>query len=412
MERFGLDDVQAQAILDMRLKALQGLDREKLQNEFNELQQRIAYYQELLADPVKLRGVLRQELLEIRDKFGDERKTRIEEIEDEIDIEDLIEEETCAFTLSKQGYIKRMPVDMYRTQSRGGRGVSAQNLKEEDYVKSLNIASTHDHMLFFTDSGRVHHRKGYQIPEAGRTARGTAIVNVLPLEPGENVTAMVITREFDENEYLMMVTRKGTVKRIPFVALKTNRKTGIRAITLEEDDHLINVIRTTGEDQIILATAEGMAICFSETDVRPMGRDATGVRGILLSGEDYVVGAEKAEEGKTLLTITENGYGKRTELTEYLRTGHNGEKLPQGRGGKGLKNYNITAKTGKVAGCRVVAENDDLMVIENGGVIIRTPVANINVYKRDVQGVIVMRIEEGNKVVSIERVENIPEEEV
>ena len=412
MERFGLDDVQAQAILDMRLKALQGLDREKLQNEFNELQQRIAYYQELLADPVKLRGVLRQELLEIRDKFGDERKTRIEEIEDEIDIEDLIEEETCAFTLSKQGYIKRMPVDMYRTQSRGGRGVSAQNLKEEDYVKSLNIASTHDHMLFFTDSGRVHHRKGYQIPEAGRTARGTAIVNVLPLEPGENVTAMVITREFDENEYLMMVTRKGTVKRIPFVALKTNRKTGIRAITLEEDDHLINVIRTTGEDQIILATAEGMAICFSETDVRPMGRDATGVRGILLSGEDYVVGAEKAEEGKTLLTITENGYGKRTELTEYLRTGHNREKLPQGRGGKGLKNYNITAKTGKVAGCRVVAENDDLMVIENGGVIIRTPVANINVYKRDVQGVIVMRIEEGNKVVSIERVENIPEEEV
>ena len=412
MERFGLDDVQAQAILDMRLKALQGLDREKLQNEFNELQQRIAYYQELLADPVKLRGVLRQELLEIRDKFGDERKTRIEEIEDEIDIEDLIEEETCAFTLSKQGYIKRMPVDMYRTQSRGGRGVSAQNLKEEDYVKSLNIASTHDHMLFFTDSGRVHHRKGYQIPEAGRTARGTAIVNVLPLEPGENVTAMVITREFDENEYLMMVTRKGTVKRIPFVALKTNRKTGIRAITLEEGDHLINVIRTTGEDQIILATAEGMAICFSETDVRPMGRDATGVRGILLSGEDYVVGAEKAEEGKTLLTITENGYGKRTELTEYLRTGHNGEKLPQGRGGKGLKNYNITAKTGKVAGCRVVAENDDLMVIENGGVIIRTPVANINVYKRDVQGVIVMRIEEGNKVVSIERVENIPEEEV
>ena len=412
MERFGLDDVQAQAILDMRLKALQGLDREKLQNEFNELQQRIAYYQELLADPVKLRGVLRQELLEIRDKFGDERKTRIEEIEDEIDIEDLIEEETCAFTLSKQGYIKRMPVDMYRTQSRGGRGVSAQNLKEEDYVKSLNIASTHDHMLFFTDSGRVHHRKGYQIPEAGRTARGTAIVNVLPLEPGENVTAMVITREFDENEYLMMVTRKGTVKRIPFVALKTNRKTGIRAITLEEDDHLINVIRTTGEDQIILATAEGMAICFSETDVRPMGRDATGVRGILLSGEDYVVGAEKAEEGKTLLTITENGYGKRTELTEYLRTGHNGEKLPQGRGGKGLKNYNITAKTGKVAGCRVVAENDDLMVIENGRVIIRTPVANINVYKRDVQGVIVMRIEEGNKVVSIERVENIPEEEV
>ena len=411
MERFGLDDVQAQAILDMRLKALQGLDREKLENEFKELQAKIAYYEELLADPVKLRGVLREELIEIRDKFGDKRKTEIQEIEDEIDIEDLIEEETCAFTLSNQGYIKRMPVDTYRTQSRGGRGVSAQNLKEEDYVKSLNIASTHDHMLFFTDKGKVHHRKGYQIPEAGRTARGTAIVNVLPLEPGESVTAMVITREFNENEYLMMVTSQGTVKRIPFIALKTNRKTGIRAITLEEGDHLINVIRTEGNDNVILATAEGMAICFNENDVRPMGRDAAGVRGILLSNTDYVVGAEKAEEGKTLLTITENGFGKRTELIEYLRTGPNGEKIPQGRGGKGLKNYNITTKTGLVAGCRMVAENDDIMVIENGGVIIRTPVSNINVYKRDVQGVIVMRIEEGNKVVSIERVENLETEE-
>jgi len=405
MDRFSLDDVQAQAILDMRLKALQGLDREKLQNEFNELQARINYYEELLADPVKLRAVLREELIEIRDKFGDKRKTEIQDIEDEIDIEDLIEEETCAFTLSNQGYIKRMPVDTYRTQSRGGRGVSAQNLKEEDYVKSLNIASTHDHMLFFTDKGRVHHRKGYQIPEAGRTARGTAIVNVLPLDPGESVTAMVITREFDENEFLMMVTSQGTVKRIPFIALSTRRKGGIRAITLNEDDHLINVIRTSGNDNIILATAEGMAICFNENDVRPMGRDAAGVRGIALSETDFVVGAEKAEEGKTLLTITENGYGKRTELQEYLRTGPDGEKIPQGRGGKGLKNYNITPKTGNVAGCRVVGENDDIMVIENGGVIIRTPVSNINVYKRDVQGVIVMRIEEGNKVVSIERVE-------
>ena len=406
MDRFGLDDVQAQAILDMRLKALQGLDREKLQNEYDELMERIRYYMELLSDPAKMRAVLREELIEIRDKFGDERKTEIQEIEDEIDIEDLIEEETCAFTLSNEGYIKRMPVDTYRTQSRGGRGVSAQNLKEEDYVKSLNIASTHDHMLFFTDKGKVHHRKGYQIPEAGRTARGTAIINVLPLEPGENVTAMVITREFNEEEYLMMCTRKGTVKRIPFIALKTNRKSGIRAITLDEDDQLINVIRTEGNDNVILATAQGMAICFNENDVRPMGRDAAGVRGIMLTGDDYVVGAEKAEEGKTLLTITENGYGKRTELSEYLRTGPDGEKIPQGRGGKGLKNYNITAKTGNVAGCRVVAETDDVMVIENGGVIIRTPVNSINVYKRDVQGVIVMRIEEGNKVVSIERVEN------
>ena len=410
-ERFGLSDVQAQAILDMRLKALQGLDREKLQNEYNELQERISYYLELLGDPVKLRGVLRDELLEIRDKFGDERKTEIQDIEDEIDIEDLIEEEQCVFTISNQGYVKRMPVDTYRTQSRGGRGVNAQNLKEEDYVKSLNAASTHDHMLFFTDRGRVHHRKGYQIPEAGRTARGTAMINILPLEQDETVTAMVVTREFCEHEYLVMVTRKGTVKRIPFIALNTRRKTGIRAITLDEGDQLINVIRTNGNDNIILATADGMAICFNETDVRPMGRDAAGVRGIMLTGDDYVIGAEKAEEGKTLLTVTENGFGKRTELPEYLRTGPEGEKIPQSRGGKGLKNYNITPKTGRVAGCRVVGESDDVMLIENGGVIIRVPASSINVYKRDVQGVIIMRIEEGNKLVSLERVEAIAEEE-
>ena len=410
MDRFGLDDIQAQAILDMRLKALQGLDREKLKNEYDELMERIHYYLELLADPDKMKAVLREELMEIRDKFGDERKTEIQEIEDEIDIEDLIEEETCAFTLSHQGYIKRMPVDTYRTQSRGGRGVNAQNLKEEDYVKSLNIASTHDHILFFTDRGRLHSRKGYQIPEAGRTARGTAIVNVLPLEPGESVTAMVITREFDDNEYLMMVTRKGTVKRISMETLKTNRKGGIRCITLEEGDQLVNVLRTNGDDNILLATANGMAICFSETDVRPMGRDAAGVRGILLTGDDFVVGAEKAEEGKTLLTVTVNGFGKRTELSEYLRTGPNGEKIAQGRGGKGLKNYNITPKTGNVAGCRVVGENDDVMLIENGGVIIRIPASSINIYKRDVQGVIVMRIEEGNQVVSLERVESMEEE--
>ena len=407
MERFGLDDIQAQAILDMRLKALQGLDREKLQAEFDELMQRIGYYEELLADPVKLRGVLRQELTEIRDKFGDKRRTEIQEIEDEIDIEDLIEEEDCAFTLSNHGYIKRMPVDTYRTQARGGRGVNAQNLKEEDYVKSLNIASTHDHMLFFTDKGKVHHRKGYQIPESGRTARGTAIVNVLPLEPGENVTAMVITREFIDEEYLVMVTRKGTIKRIPFVALKTNRKTGIRAITLDEGDSLVNVIRTDGNDNIIIATRDGMAICFNENDARPMGRDAAGVRGIQLTGEDYVIGAEKAEEGKTLLTVTANGFGKRTEMEEYLRTGPGGEKIAQQRGGKGLKNYNITAKTGPIAGCCVVGENDDVMLIENGGVIIRVPAATINVYKRDVQGVIVMRVEEGNQIVSIQGVKNM-----
>ena len=410
MERFQLDDVQAQAICDMRLIALQGLNREKLEAEYKDLEQKIAYYQELLADEAKLRAVLRQELVEIRDKFGDERRTVIQDIEDEIDIEDLIDVETCAFTLSNDGYIKRMPVDTYRTQSRGGRGVNAQNLKEEDYVKSLNIASTHDHILFFTDTGRVHHRKGYQIPEAGRTARGTAIVNVLPLDAGETVTAMVMTREFNEDEYLLMATRKGVVKRLPFVALKTNRKAGIKALTLDEDDHLVNVLRTNGSDNVILATAQGMAICFNETDVRCMGREAAGVRGITLNEGDYVVGAEKVEEGKTLLTITENGYGKRTELQEYLRTGPEGEKIPQSRGGKGLKNYNITSKTGNIAGCRVVGEDDDVMLIENGGVIIRVPASSINVYKRDVQGVIVMRVEEGNKVVSLERVERDEEE--
>ena len=410
MERFNLDDVQAQAICDMRLIALQGLNREKLEAEYKELEEKIAYYQELLSDETKLRGVLREELVQIRDKFGDDRKTVIQDIEDEIDIEDLIEEETCAFTLSNHGYIKRMPVDTYRTQSRGGRGVNAQNLKEEDYVKSLNIASTHDYILFFTDMGKVHLRKGYQIPEAGRTARGTAIVNVLPLDAGENVTAMVVTREFNDNEFLLMATQKGVVKRLPFITLKTNRKGGIRALTLDEDDHLINVLRTNGSDNIILATAQGMAICFNESDVRCMGRDAAGVRGISLNEGDFVVGAEKVEDGKTLLTVTENGYGKRTELAEYLRTGPDGEKVPQSRGGKGLKNYNITSKTGNIAGCRVVGDKDDVMLIENGGVIIRIPASSINVYKRDTQGVIAMRIDEGNKVVSIERVEQEEEE--
>ena len=411
MSRFGLSEVQAQAILEMRLKALQGLDREKLEAEHKELLEKIAYFERVLQDPELVKSILKEELTAIRDKYGDERRTEIQDVEDEIDIEDLIEEETCVFTLSKQGYIKRMPTDTYRTQSRGGRGVNAQNLKDEDYVKSLNIASTHDHILFFTDLGRVHHRKGYQIPESGRTARGTAIVNVLPLEQGESVTAMVVTREFHEDEFLMMVTRQGTVKRIPFIALKTNRKGGIRALTLDEGDSLVNVIRTNGNDNIILATRNGMAICFNENDVRPMGRDAMGVKGITLTGDDEVIGAQKAEEGKTLLTVTVNGYGKRTELSEYLRTGPDGEKVAQNRGGKGLKNYNITPKTGPIAGCCLVSENDDVMLIESGGVIIRIPANTINVYKRDVQGVIVMRIEEGNQVVSVEGVAQDEQEE-
>ncbi|MBQ1281159.1 MAG: DNA gyrase subunit A, partial [Oscillospiraceae bacterium] len=405
MARFALDEVQAQAILDMRLKALQKLDHEKLQAEFDELQEKIAYYNRVIGDPALVRSILREELTAIRDKYGDERKTEIQDIEEEIEDEDLIEEEACCYTLSEQGYVKRMPVDTYRTQKRGGRGVTGQNLKEEDYVRNIFIASTHDMILFFTNQGRVHNRKGYRIPEAQRTARGTAIVNVLPLQPDERVTAMVLLREFSEDEYLIMATRNGTVKRLALKALDTNRRTGIRALTLEEGDELISVFRTGGEDKVIIASHDGMAICFDERDVRPMGRDAAGVRGIKLAEGDYVVGAELYEEGKELLTVTEYGFGKRTELTEYLRLAEDGTRQPQGRGGKGLKNYNITAKTGKVAGVRVVTEEDDIMLIESGGVIIRMAASDINLYKRDVQGVIVMRVEEGNRVIGVERID-------
>ncbi len=394
MERFGLDDVQAQAICDMRLIALQGLNREKLETEFKELQEKITYFKDLLADPEKIKAVLKEELTEIRDRYGDDRVTEIQEVLDEIDIEDLIEEEDCCYTLSNQGYIKRMPTATYRTQRRGGRGVAAQNLKEEDYVKSLFVASTHDMLMFFSNTGRVHRRKGYLIPEAGRTARGTAIVNVLPLDPEEKITAMLLTREMEEDAYLVMVTRNGTVKRLEMKTLDTNRKGGIRALTLEDGDELITVLKTNGRDKIVLATEQGMAICFEEGDVRPMGRDAGGVRGIRLEGGDRVVGACVAEEGKELLTVTKNGYGKRTMLEEYH---------PQNRGGKGMKNYNLTAKTGLVAGVAVVDDMDDVMLIENGGIIIRMAASDINTYGRGTQGVILMRVEEGNEVISIQR---------
>ena len=408
MQRFGLDDIQAQAILDMRLKALQGLDREKLQNEYRELEERIAYYQRVLGDMGLVKSILKEELTAIRDKYGDERRTEIQDVEDEIDIEDLIEEEDCCYTLSNAGYIKRMPVDTYRVQRRGGRGVSGQSLKEEDYVKNLFIASTHDYVLFFTNRGRVHRRKGYLIPEAGRTARGTNIVNILPLEPEERVTAMLLTRDFPDNEYLAMVTRGGTVKRLQLSAVYTARKAGIRVLSLDEGDELIGVMRTTGRDNLLIATRNGMAICFAETDVRPMGRDAAGVRGIRLGEGDSVIGAAVAQEGKTLLTVTENGYGKRTPVESYLR----GEEL-QSRGGKGMRNYRLTDKTGPVAGAAVVSDTDDIMLIESGGVILRTPVQNINIYGRDTQGVILMRVEAGNRLIAVQRVEAElePEEE-
>ena len=406
MQRFGLDDVQAQAILDMRLKALQGLDREKLQNEYKELEERIAYFQRVLGDMNLVKGILKDELTEIRDKYGDDRRTEIQDVEDEIDIEDLIEEEDCCYTLSNAGYIKRMPVDTYRTQRRGGRGVSGQSLKEEDYVKNLFIASTHDYVLFFTNRGRVHRKKGYLIPEAGRTARGTNIVNILPLEPDERVTAMLLTRDFPDNEYLAMVTRNGTVKRLQLSAVYTARKAGIRVLSLDEGDELIGVMRTSGSDNLLIATRNGMAICFAETDVRPMGRDAAGVRGIRLGAEDCVIGAAVAEPGKTLLTVTENGYGKRTPVESYLR----GDEV-QGRGGKGMRNYRLTDKTGPVAGAVVVSDTDDIMLIESGGVILRTPAGSINIYGRDTQGVILMRVEAGSRLIAVQRVEGDLEEE-
>ena len=409
MERFNLSEIQAQVVLDMQLKRLQGLEREKLEAEYQELEKRIAYFQELLSNETMLKGVLKDELIAIRDKYGDDRRTEIQDVEDEIDIEDLIEEEQCVFTLSHAGYIKRVPASTYRAQRRGGRGVTGQSLREEDFVESVFSASTHDYLLFFTNAGRVHRRKGYQIPEAGRTARGTNIINILPLEQGEKVTAGITVHDLEEDN-LMFVTRQGTVKRLELSCLNTARKAGIRALTLGEGDELIAVLKTTGNDNILLATAHGMAICFNENDVRVMGRDAAGVRGIALDEGDYVVGAGLAIEGKQLLTVTENGYGKRTEIEEYLRLGEDGQRSPQQRGGKGLKNYNLTAKTGLVAGVAIVSDGEDVMLVENSGVLIRMPADSINIYKRGTQGVILMRVEEGNRVISLERVDREEEE--
>ena len=407
MARFSLSDPQARAILELQLRRLQGLEREKLEAEYEDLMVKIAHYEDILANESVLIQVLREELQEIADKYGDDRLTEIETVDDEIDIEDLIEEEDCCFTLSEAGYIKRMPASTYRAQRRGGRGVNGQNLKDEDYVKTLLVASSHDYLLFFTNKGRVHRRKGYQIAEAGRTARGTAIVNILPLEPDERVSAMLTTREFTE-DYLMMVTRNGTVKRLSLPSLFTARKAGIRAITLDEGDELISVFKTNSDSNVILATRMGQAICFAAEDVRPMGRDAAGVRGIRLAEGDSVVGAALYEEGKCLLTVTERGYGKRTPVEEYLRGGEEGG--PQSRGGKGMRNYNITDKTGLIAGIRVVGDDDDVMLIESGGVMIRMPASDISVYSRSTQGVRVMKLEEGSTVIDVERMDKDEDE--
>ena len=394
MERFGLDDIQAQAILDMRLKALQGLDREKLENEYRELEEKIAYFNRILSDDSLVRQILKEELQAISDKYGDDRMTEIQDVENEIDIEDLIEEEECVFTLTQAGYIKRTPVSEYTAQSKGGMGKKGITTRDEDYVVDVFTASTHDYILFFTDTGKVYRKKGYQIPESGKAAKGTNIVNILQVEQGERVQTMIHTRSIEDNgRFLFMVTQNGTVKRLPANTLKNLRNNGIRALRMDEGDRLITVRETDGKQKILIATHDGMACCFDENDVRPMGRDAVGVRGIRLREGDYVVGAARATEGKCVLSITEKGYGKRTPVEEYRITN---------RGGIGIKNYMVTEKTGPVVGIKVVDGSEDLLLVTQAGILIRTAVENIRTAGRATQGVIVMRFkEEGDQVISL-----------
>ena len=410
MSRFGLDDVQAQAILDMRLKALQGLDREKLQTEYKELEEKIAYFLRILSDEGLVKSILKEELTAIGDKFGDDRKTEIQNVEDELDIEDLIEEEQCVFTLTENGYIKRTPVSEYAAQSKGGMGKKGITTREEDTVVDVFTASTHDYILFFTDTGKVYRKKGYQIPESGKAAKGVNIVNILQVETGERVQAMLHFREQTEEElYLFMTTRSGTVKRLEVSALKNLRNNGIRALTLDEGDELISVVETRGHDRMLIATHDGQAVCFDETDVRAMGRTAVGVRGIRLRDGDYVVGAARADGDRTVLSITERGFGKRTPVEEYRITN---------RGGLGIRNYMVTEKTGPIVGIKVVDGTEDLLLVTAAGILIRTPVESIRVAGRATQGVIVMRFkEEGDRVISMaladhEEKADMPEETV
>ena len=394
MERFGLDDVQAQAICDMRLISLQGLNREKLEAEYKELEEKIAYYTRLLGSDEMIRQVLKEELQAIADKYGDDRRTEIQDVADEIDIEDLIEEEQCVFTLTQAGYIKRTPVSEYAAQSKGGMGKRGITTREEDYVVDVFTASTHDYLLFFTDTGKVYRKKGYQIPVSGKTAKGTNIVNILQVEQGERVQTMLHFREMEEGEkFLFMTTRQGTVKRLPVETLKNLRNNGIRALTLEEGDELVSVQETDGRQQILIATHQGQAVHFDENDVRPTGRTSMGVRGIRLKDGDFVVGAARAEEGKTVLSITERGYGKRTAVEEYRQTN---------RGGVGIRNYMVTEKTGPVMGIKVVDGSEDLLLVTQSGILIRTPVEAIRMAGRSTQGVIVMRFkEERDKVIAL-----------
>ncbi len=406
MERFDLSDAQAQAICDMRLIQLQGLNREKLEQEYAELEEKIKYYNELLSDPEKIKGVLKDELTAIRDKYGDKRRTEIIDVVDDIADEDLIEEKLSVFTLTHGGYIKRLPVSEYRAQARGGKGVRAMSTKDEDYVETVFNASTHDNILFFTDRGRVFIKKGYMIPEAGRNARGTNIVNILRTEAGENaekVSAMIRGRGIEEDSYLVFVTRMGTVKRMAQSELKNIRSSGIRAITLDEGDQIVTVLPTSGDENILISTRDGLCNCFNEQQLRPMGRTARGVRGIRLKDGDCVIGASSDSEGTHILSVTENGYGKRTEMGEY--TLHN-------RGGIGMRNYKVTEKTGKLVGVKAVTGDEDLLLISDDGTIIRMAVNGIRPLSRSTQGVRLMRLTPGSRLISVEKTEHSQEEAV
>ncbi len=394
MERFGLSDVQAQAILDMRLKTLSGLQREKIEEEYNELMALIAHLRDILNSERLVFEIIKEELIEIRDKFGDERKTKIVAAEGEIDIEDLVKEEQCVVALTHFGYIKRMPIDTYKSQKRGGKGITGMATREEDFVKQIFTASTHDTILFFTNKGKLYRLRGYEVPEAGRTARGTAIVNLLSLDPGEKVSAVIPLQNFAEGKYLLMATKNGLIKKTPLREYDSTRKTGLQGITLKENDELIDVRLTDGEDNVILVTRNGICITFDEKDVRPVGRVSQGVIGIKLDEDDEVIGMESVISGgkATLLAITENGFGKRTELDEYR---------VQNRGGRGVITYKITPKTGKLIGVRIAVEGDDVMLVTDTGTIIRLKVSDISILGRSTQGVTLMRTNDG-KVVSVE----------
>ena len=395
MERFGLTDIQAQAILDMRLRTLSGLQREKIEEEYNQLMELIAHLRDILNSERLVFDIIKEELLEIKDKFGDERKTKIVAAEGEIDVEDLIKEEQTVVALTHFGYIKRMPIDTYKSQKRGGKGITGIATREEDFVKQIFTASTHDTILFFTNKGKLYHLRGYEIPEAGRTAKGTAIVNLLSLDAGEKVSAVIPIQNFAEGKYLLMATKNGLIKKTALKEYDSSRKTGLQGITLKEDDELISVRLTDGQDNVVLVTRNGMCITFDEKDVRPIGRVSQGVIGIRLDEDDEVIGMESVIAGgkATLLAITENGFGKRTELDEYR---------VQNRGGKGVVTYKITPKTGKLVGVRIATEEDDVMLITDTGTIIRINVKDISVLGRSTQGVTLMRTSDGGKVVSME----------